>query len=245
MSLINEALKKAQSERPSSARNHPAMQGMSLDPQPKPPKKKRYLFSFILAVLVVALLSTLVSTFLVYQIVGDDDSARLESSQPQQLAMTTPAEPPIQEPEVKQEIAAAPETAVLPGETAPSVATSQEMEPESAAQPLMEAQPEPVAAVPEPVVAAPQTLPVVEEPVAKLASYENNPLIWNRLQDLEIRGIMSGGTKVLILDTKTNKTRAYQPGDLVDGALSLKVSSINDKTINFENNDGYIFPKSF
>lgn len=232
MSLINEALKKAQSERPSSVHNHPAMQGMPMEPQQKPPKKKKkYLFGFILSVLVVALLSTVVSTYLVYQILGEDK----EVSTTQELG-TTPTQPvvPVKEEVVPEPIAKEPE---------PETLAKTEIQVETVPEPIPTPEPEPVPEPEPPVVSAPP--PVVEESAPQVASVGNNPLIWNRLQELEIRGIMSGGAKVLIFDTRTNKARAYKPGDLVDGALSLKVSSISNSIINFVTDDGSIFPKPF
>ena len=64
MSLINEALKKAQSERPSSIQNHPVMQGGQSHPPQKPPRKRRFLFGFIVAVLIVdSIISTIFYSF--------------------------------------------------------------------------------------------------------------------------------------------------------------------------------------
>ena len=120
-----------------------------------------------------------------------------------------------------------------------------EVQEESVPAPLPTPVAKPVPVSEPPVVSAPAPPPVVEKPAPQVASLGNDPLVWNRLEELEIRGIMSGGAKVLIFDSRTNKARAYKPGDLVDGALSLKVSSISNAAINFVNDDGSIFPKPF
>ena len=72
-----------------------------------------------------------------------------------------------------------------------------------------------------------------------------NPAVWARLQELEIRGIMSGGEKVLIFDTSTGKTKSYKPGDILDGSLALSISSIETDAILFEDYGGIIHTKSF
>jgi flagellar basal body-associated protein FliL len=245
MSLINEALKKAQSDRPSSIHAHPAMQGMPMDPQQKPPKKKRYLFSFIIAILVVALLSTLISTYLVYQILGDDDSQPDEVVQSDKVEVIPEQAAPIPDQEPVE-----PEP-VTPGPVAKHT-VDEENQATQVEEPQVEVAIEKVeesTPLPEPtpveVIPEPEPVPVIQEAAPTIAKIDTNPQVWNRLMEFEIRGIMSGGTRVLIFDSRTGKARAYQPGDLVDGALSLKVSSIDQNIINFQNNDGSIFPKSF
>ena len=86
--------------------------------------------------------------------------------------------------------------------------------------------------------------PVVQEEIPKPPA-KPNPAVWARLQELEIRGIMSGGEKVLVFDTSTGKSKSYEPGDIVDGTLSLKISSIESDAILFEDYGGIIHTKSF
>lgn len=179
----------------------------------------------------VALLSTVVSTYLVYQILGEDEKVATTEG-----LETTPPQPVVPEKEefVPEPIAEEPE---------PETLAKTKIQEETVPEPIPTPEPKLVPEPEPPVVSAPP--PVVEEPAPQVALPGNNPLVWNRLQELEIRGIMSGGAKVLIFDTRTNKARAYKPGDLVDGALSLKVSSISNSIINFVTDDGSIFPKPF
>lgn len=239
MSLINEALKKAQSERPSSIQNHPVMQGGHSHPPQRPPRKRRFLFGFIVAVLIVGLFSTGVSTYLVYQILGTDkaeDSGNAEAANTVDVA-AAPAEP-----------------APAPTPSAGEPVTTAEPEPATVVTEVVEAAP--TTPVEAPVVQQPvQAEPVVEPPVVEAPPPEpaivreavagTDPSVWNRIDDFEIRGIMSRGEKVLIFDAKNQKSKTYKPGDLIDGALSLKVASITTSVITFENNDGAQFRKSF
>lgn len=238
MSLINEALKKAQSERPSSIQNHPVMQGGGHShPQQKPPRKRRFLFGFIMAVLIVGLFSTGVSTYLVYQILGTDKSeeaGNAQAARPVEVAATqadpaTATTPPpaetvkVQEPVVGKEV-----TEVV------KAAPTTPVEAPVAQQP-----------VPQEIVAPP---PVVEVPAPEPAVVQaagTDPSTWNRIDEFEIRGIMSRGEKVLIFDARNQRSKTYRPGDLIDGALSLRVASITTSVITFENNDGAQFRKSF
>ena len=68
---------------------------------------------------------------------------------------------------------------------------------------------------------------------------------WERLAQLEIRGIMSGGSRVLIFDKATGKTKAFEPGEALEGPLGLKVASIAPGAIVFEDHDGVPHSKSF
>jgi len=230
MSLINEALKKAQSERPSSIQNHPVMQGGQSHPPQKPPRKRRFFFGFIVAVLIVGLFSTGVSTYLVYQILGTDKKEETGNAQDEKSTEVTAT--PVD-----------PVTATTP--PVEEAVKPQEPVPEKVVTEVVEVAPKtPVEApVAEQTVAQP---PAVEVPApAVVQVVGTDPAIWSRIDEFEIRGIMSRGEKVLIFDSRNQKSKAYKPGDLIDGALSLKVASITTSVITFENNDGAQFRKSF
>ena len=280
MSLINEALKKAQTDRPGSSRPTVPMDPGGMPPVQQPPKKKRYLFSFIIIVLLVGLMSALVSTYLVLQIMGDDETAQAEqpSVQPDQAATGpgTVASGVVEIPEIVN-----PETAAVGAEaTTEAIDVASAIAKEAAlvdaeaaevaiptGQPIAEELPISVpeavvqeqqasieAAISEPAPAAPveaepepvAVLPVTEPSATPTyASGSTNPEIWRRLDEFEIRGIMSRGAKVLIYDSRTEKARTYTSGDLIDGALSLRVATISSGEIQFTNNEGSIFTKAF
>ena len=100
----------------------------------------------------------------------------------------------------------------------------------------------PVATVTEPPAPPVKPEPVVEAPVQ---STPPNPAVRSRLQELEIRGIMSGGTRVLIFDTTNSRSKAYRPGEIVEGPLALKISAISQNIIEFEDYAGSKYTKSF
>ncbi|MEX0332254.1 MAG: hypothetical protein AB3N64_12610 [Puniceicoccaceae bacterium] len=226
MSLINEALKKAQPERSGTPPPVPPKHlEMPQVPPSEPPKRKRnYLWGFLMAVVIVALFSALVTTFLVYQILGDEDGT------------TAPAETAAVEP---TETAPAQVWEKLPDEEATSTAVA-EVETTAVSLPTGDSR---IADEVEELPASEAVATVEESPPAPPA--KPNPAVWARLQELEIRGIMSGGEKVLIFDTSTGKTKSYTPGDVLDGSLALSISSIESDAILFEDYGGIIHTKSF
>lgn len=267
MSLINEALKKAQTDRPPSERPNPEMIPGGMPPVQKPPRKKHYLFGFILAVLIVGVLSALVSTYLVYQLLGDDESEPEQASVVSSEAPASTKQSQPTEPESMDETRAAEEPAAStveaidetpekllevagksPEELAPEAEELVIAVPEAVVEERMSteepvktpAPPEPVVAVTEPVAEAE---PATQPPAPVYVSQELNSETWRRLDDFEIRGIMAA--KVLIHDNRSGRARTYKIGDLIDGSLGLRIHSISNSEIQFRNNDGSIFPKAF
>ncbi len=282
MSLINEALKKAQSERPGPSRPEVPMHPGNVPPTPKPPRKKRYLFGFVVSILVVGLLSALLSTYLVLQLIGPDgESAQPVPEKVIEQAQPVPDTPPeatdvgavATQEETENQIADPIEPAGNPepdspeapvAETAQSATetTSESQQPIAeelvidvpdavASEPTAESEAAPVADASQPEQGESQSVtpadPTPPEPVQvkQYATSESNPQVWLRLEDFEIRGIMSGGAKVLIYDNRSQRARTYTPGDLIDGALSLRVAAISSSEIQFTNNEGSIFTKVF
>lgn len=226
MSLINEALKKAQPERPTAPNTPqpPPQQGEHYQPPRK--RKRGYLWGFLMAVLIVGIFSAVVTTFLVYQILGENegDPATVQTATESEA---TPGPETVWEklPEAATEAPA--EDTAIAGETGLAAAASgiaDEVKPVASSE-----------HVPEPV----------EEAVTQAPPARPSPAVWARLQELEIRGIMSGGNKVLIFDQSTGKTKSYEPGEIVDGSLALSVRSIESGEILFEDYGGSIHTKSF
>lgn len=231
MSLINEALKKAQAQRPTATESPPAAGPAVGAPQPHPQPHKRHntMWGFLIVIIFVGILSAGMATFLVWQILDPGDSDATAADQPEGaqapaevvVETTAPQEMPVQAP-------------------AGNV--------DEAIQPLAESQPEPPAAAPPIEPVASRIPPIVEEePVVltKPAVGKPNPEVWNRLEKIEIRGIMSGGAKVLIYDIAAGKTKTLAPGDMFDGGLGLKVASISTNAIVFEDHGGIQHTKSF
>jgi hypothetical protein len=299
MSLINEALKKAQTDRPSVNPNvPPPPTNPGVPPQqPQPsPNRRRYLWGFILSILIVGLFTTTLSTFLIYQILGEEEKKADKSGQSRLETVSENvgelAEVVETATSTEDSLAPSPETAVSPVPVTSEQATATEQvvsKPEvakaaptqvaaqtplpppqqvKAPEPVSQAQPQPQPAAVEQVASqAPASTPQAQaqpaaqqvtaavalaaEPVAAPQVVAappapvENPAIWGRLQNIEIRGIMSGGTKVMIFDADNNKTKTYRPGDLFDGTLSLKVAEISPAAIIFEDHGGFRYTKSF
>lgn len=223
MSLINDALKKAQPKRLGSNPS-PALAQMPEVPHHEPPKRKRrYLWGFLMAVIIVGLFSALVTAFLVHMILGDQAGTTAATTQ------QTPVTPETEQ--VWEKLPAEAEASNPATQDQPAmVAASEAATPENPAQPAQAAQEQP----------EPEGVKPVLKPTSK-----PNPAVWARLQELEIRGIMSGGNKVLIFDLSTGKTKSYEPGDILDGSLALTIASIETDEILFEDYGGSIHSKSF
>jgi len=87
---------------------------------------------------------------------------------------------------------------------------------------------------PTPEPPAPETPPQPQPP---------DPLVVERLRELEIRGIM-GGTRILIFDTASGKSRAYEAGDALEGSLGIVLESVDKETITFRDYSGRLHTKS-
>jgi len=202
MSLINEALKKAQGQRPSG---DPAQSAAAQPPQPptppQPPRhshQRSFFRGFLMAVLVVGIFTTLLGVYFVRLILGPDEAAEKGLPVAAQLAEPTPLAPV---PPIPAPIPAAPETAsTVAGSAAPAPA------PEQAAAPAPEqaAAPPPVAATTAAAPVAPATEPAppaapapAPEPAPAPDPEQPDQTVLLRLMDIEIRGIMSGGARVL------------------------------------------------
>ena len=223
MSLINEALKKAQGQRPHAARQTPPPEGVGVPAPPQqPPKRRNLLWGFLIVIIFVGLFSAGMATFLVYQILGpcETEQATGPSSPPASTAATVPdtsGEAPVQQ----QQTPPAP-TAKLP---APAE--------ENAIAASVETSPAPAMVIP---------------PLSGQGPAEPGPAegaVWERLAQLEIRGIMSGGSRVLIFDKATGKTKAFEPGEALEGPLGLKVATISPSAIVFQDHGGVPHSKSF
>lgn len=222
MSLINEALKKAQSPRPAGSGPSPDSSGAAgsgKGPAPPPRNRLRYLWGFLLSVLIVGILSTAFTSFFIWQLLGEEEQepshppARESSELP-----TAPAKPVAEKTRPEEP------DAVLPEE--PSPATPPEASPELPSSGL---------------ATAPPTAPT--EPSAPPPPPD--PAVISRLLELEIRGVMSGGTRILLHDKATDRTKAYMKGETLEGSFGLTIESISKTSIEFKDHAGNIHTKSF
>jgi len=250
MSLINEALKKAQQDRPEMSPAPPPGDPM---PPPRPPqhqeKKKHrgFLWGFLLALVIVGAVSSLLAAFLVLQLL--DPKSPEPEPEPGSTPVVQTESAPLPE---AREASTIQEAEVLIEESSiPVPDEAKEMEPPSEAAPLVEdlqASPEitadaPIASIPE--AEAVENQPIVKEIPAPPEPRLPNPDVIARLREVEIRGIMSGATKVLIHDISTGKTRGYTVGESMQGPLGLSIFKISNNSIQFKDYAGHIHTKSF
>ena len=266
MSLINEALKKVQNQHgdgPTAPPGHPAAPHPPHSGQPDKGKHRSFVWGFVVAVLVVGLVTSLLATFFVWQILGTDEPvntpepAIVDKSTPETPVQLESAEPaPLKVQSTPEPAVAAPKP-----ERTENLAASELREPElPLPAPASEAAPpEPVSTPPAQTIeqqeaSLPVATSIAEESVtpaepdsrpAQNVASPPDPAVIERLQEIQIRGVMSGGIKVLIQDQSTGRTRAYRVGDDLEGTMGLVVASISSSTIQFRDYAGSITTKSF
>jgi len=238
MSLINDALKKAQAQR--SGGMHPPAppaDGTGLDfpnlesppnlqPPPPPPQRGPNLWALIGIFVAIAILFAAGSALVVWGLLADDKAAPTATATP--ATAPEPAAPAASGPiaraqDLSQQAAerAAETEAIL--DAAPAAAVA-----ESSAQQLTP--PAEVTAAPPP---APTPAPVV-----------HNPAVDEFLEGIEIRGMMPGG-RVLIHDVAANKSRTYEPGAIVNNALQLRLLKTSGSEVTFIDHAGATYVKYF
>lgn len=220
MSLINEALKKAQGDRPARQQGGPSNPETDLTAEahytPREKGRRRsYLWGFVVSLLVVGTFTTLLTAYFVKQFLGSEES---DPPPPPESVVRAPSGQPSVDP---SDVAATTPAAASPPE--PAAVSQQEppTEPPAVQQPPAETTPPP----------GPPTPP--------------NPAVVARLMELEIRGIMSKGTRVLIFDQATGKTKAYASGEALEGPMGLVVETISNSSIKFKDYAGQFHSKSF
>lgn len=223
MSLINEALKKAQPPRSAGstpAPDNPGAAGPGKGPAPPHRSRLRYLWGFLLSVLIVGILSTAFTSFFIWQLLDEE-----EDGEPNQPPARESARSPVPATPVADMGSTVEEpTANLPGEPPPASPpeTSPEPRPSGLATPPPSAPTEP----------PPPTQPP-------------DPAVLSRLLELEIRGVMSGGTRILLHDQATDRTKAYMKGETLEGSIRLTIETISETSIEFKDHAGNLHTKSF
>ncbi len=224
MSLINEALKKTQGPRstgPDHEEPHAAAAGKAQAPPPR--GRLRYLWGFLLSVLVVGILSTIFTSFFIWKLLEEEEQGEPPPPPPESAAIPATAEP-MPETGLSEE-----PTDDLADEAFPPVsetASHEETPPESSSS----------GSTTEQIPTGEASSPPPPEP---------DPVSVSRLLELEIRGVMSGGTRVLLHDQATDRTKVYLQGETLEGPLGLKIETISGNTIEFKDHAGQIHTKSF
>jgi len=233
MSLINEALKKAQRQRAEGPLAVPAPVASSSGGAPAAPIAKRRppMPARTLVLLLVGGASVLaMAGVLAFLFLGDTSPAPFHAHAPV-VAATHPASP----------VAPAPTSTEPPIAPAPTPAPAPVIEvklpaiPHPTPAPTPVPAPAPVAPVPAPAVVHPE--PVKPSPRIPTA----NPLVYEFLEKLRIAGIRVTPTdsKVIMND------RVFRLNDIVDRVTQLRLIRIENDTLTFMDGSGFEYKKSF
>ncbi len=267
MSLISEALKKAQAHQqaqvtPSSADAH----------QPRPPTVLSAQLSGahtqhapvhhgpqwpVIAALIggmaaLLLLSTGVIVWVLLRSASPETAPEVATTT--LTASPAPASPPMQATPGVPEAATEPDTREIVATALPPILFKVDEQAAPPAQPEI-ISPEPVPPVlsstspaptetahtapATPAAAAPAAPETVTPPPAP------DPLIAAHIAQLEVRGVMTGGSKILLFDPAESRSRAFSAGDQVNDQMGLVIEDISARTITFVDHAGAIYTKGF
>jgi hypothetical protein len=251
MSLINDALRKVHAHQAAPARaGMPAAAASPAPPAPQQPKT----WVILVAVLAAGLLFAAGAGLVVW--------GWLATRAPHAAAPATatmPVQPPVAAPE--QVAPPPPVTTVTP---APPAAPAPPVAEQTAADPMpAPAAALPPAAVPEPipetgppaaVAADPATpvhdlAPVGTAPVAAPAPPARPPRalpeVEAYLAGVQVRGILSGGQRVLLFLPDRNRNQAFNAGSTIHSGLGIRIVQIDDYSITFTDHGGHTYTKPF
>lgn len=250
MSLINEALKKAQKQRTGEAPTLSAMPSIGgerpvhIAKRNKPPGFDALLIRLGLGL--GALIIVIVGGIFLFRGKGADSSPA--GSAPTTVASTPAPAPAVSTPAVSTPPAAAPATAPASTFVVPNVTTT----------PATPARSEPVVAMPEPVrptpapvtpqvaaapvVAPPAPAPEPVRPTAPPPQLE--PRAINHIESIRVAGIRASATdpkdsKVLMND------RVYRIGNIVEAEMGLRLVEITSGSLTFEDARGGRYTRTF
>ncbi len=242
MSLINEALKKAQAQRQGGTPSQPPPPGMPPPGNAPPSAGPSHLWPIVLAFFGVAVLFAGGAALIVWGLM------RSSGEQRDQTVVTAPADT-VPQPSAPE---AVPTPAPTPDESIESPASalpSEEVSSPGLATPTpaptaIPSQPEPTprhvapAASPSP---SPTATPARDVPAPARA----NPAVESFLARLEVRGVMAGGQRALLYNHDTQRTQAYEAGATISNELQLRVGEITMRSITFVDHDGFVYTKRF
>ena len=221
MSLINDALKKAQRQR--SADSHPPQPSLAT-PEVSPNTAVKRAKPLALQSQGGRLAATVLSIGII--LIGGVLFWQWESFAPEQLALGTPKSPAAAQPTVFQ--------------------VSLPIMPLAAEAPLPNNTTLAAAATLVPAIAAPIAAPPVEnrrepEAVVPVSKPRPNPKILAFIDTLRVTGIRAAGSdsKVLMND------RVFRVHDIVDHALGLRLTAAAANALTFEDENGIVYTRNF
>lgn len=246
MSLINEALKKAQAQRQSAAPGEsptsaqPGAPGASM---PSPTAGPSNLWPVLFAIAGIALLFAAGAGLIVWGLMrpvapatptaevslekGSDSTS--EASDP----LPGPTAEAVQPTRTAAPAAATPDSSIPASTIAETASVAKSVPSEEPSSPAQSTPPSTTEAAPIPEAASPAKPSVP------------NPAVEAFVTRLEVRGIMSGGQKALLFNHLTQRSEAYISGSTVSNELQLKIQSITERSITFVDHDGHVYTKQF
>lgn len=249
MSLINEALKKAQAQKSASPQQDPqsAATAAAKPPPPPPPARSKrrfsYLWGFILSVLIVGALSFGLSYYFVSKLLVESETQANKSVTPVADLPDQIAEFPKPDNTAPPPPTPVPQSTALATENNPTqakalapvapIAIADESQPPPTSTPAATSAPTPTPSPQaSPVAASPPSLPVANADAAAF------------VEAIEIRGIM-GGTRALIYDPVLGRNRAYERGDRIEAPMPLFLIELHSQYLIFKDDAGFQYRKPF
>jgi len=237
MSLINEALKKAQAQRQATRPGDPPASpppGNSRASMAAPTAGPPHLWPVLLAIAGIALLFAVGAGLIVWGLMRPVDPA-----------VPTAAVSLEPEPESPLKAEATPSTEGVENvRTAPETEVSQPLAAESLAF-SDDVSAEEIISSSAPTAPAATEGGPVEDAALPTHMSAPNPSVEAFITRLEVRGIMSGGQKALLFNHLTQRSEAYIPGSTVSNELQLKIQAITERSITFVDHDGHVYIKQF
>jgi len=245
MSLINEALKKAQ-ERQSSAPRPASMgenQGYS---QAAPPKSTNWVLIGIAAFATILVVS-LGTGLIVYGVLEMQKESSSDSAD-------------IQTAELPADAVSQLESENLPSSNLERISFDSPVRAEPAPTPtvvespiqstteksqIIKQSPEALTVTSEAVQTTQSEQPSAPKQTADPKPIEANYEVQAYIDALKIRGVMPGSQKVLIFDPSIGSSTAYEAGSRMSTPLRVEIQAINDRSIEFLDHAGYTYTKRF
>ena len=220
MSLINNALKKAQRQRSEGAVSAPTPGGAGHRPSRRGKAMPAQILLLIVAgACVVVALSVAATVYF------------LRDSNPTETVNSANAQSPVAPAQTASKTQSTPAPTVTVSTTATEAPAQAEPEPIVLAQAAVESEPAPEVTVPQPPEPEPLPVPIARPDVA----------VYTFIDQLQVMGVRFSGadSKVLMND------RVYRVNDLIDRTLGLRLTAVTQDRLTFVDANGASYTKNF
>lgn len=226
MSLINDALKKAREEKEEP--QVPSAGTSNSGEEKRPPPRRRTLRGVIFTMLIGGFAASGLSLYLAASILKEEP-APAPSAKPPPTKEPVRAANPVPEEKRPDPAKSVPEEAPIlleePGGQEPAISA--------------ETKGPATADLPEPTQAPNATKEAADATKSGEAPPPPpDPALAERVAGLRVRGIVSGGKRVLLYDPASGDTKAYEPGDRLDGEPRLLLEGVEKTKLHFRDPHG-------